>query len=81
MILENLKLFDKTWKINLLLFISSFEIYFYYFHNLFLNPNTILSSIDDDSLKNYYTFIYPIKNDLSALNISRLNFSFGEHIV
>ena len=63
MIQEKLKLFDKIWKINLLLFVSSLEIYCYYFPNLFLNPNTILSSIDGDSLKNFYTFIYHIKND------------------
>lgn len=79
--LEKFKLFDKTWKINLLLFSCSFGIYFYYFHNLFLNPNTILSSIDGDSLKNYYTFIYHIKNDVSSLTFSGLNFPFGEHIV
>lgn len=73
--------FDKDRNIGWLSLLSSFIIYFYYFHHILLNPNTILSSIDGDSLKNYYTYIYHIKNDADVLNFSGLNFPFGEHIV
>lgn len=75
------KFFDKTWKINLLLFVISFGIYFFYFHHVFLNINSILSSITGDSLKNYYTFLYHIKYDTGMLHFSGMNYPFGEHVV
>ena len=68
-------------KTDLLLFAAGFGIYFFYFHHAFLNINSVLSSITDDSLKNYYTFLYHVKNDPSLLNFSGMNFPFGEHIV
>jgi len=73
--------FEKNSKINLLLFLSSFAIYFLYFHSVFFNLNSILSSITADSLKNYYTFVYHIKNDPDVLNFSGMNYPFGEHII
>lgn len=74
-------LLNKDWKINLLLFICSFSIYFTYLNHIFLNANSVLSSSTLDSIKNYYTFIYHIKNDDSLLHFSGLNYPFGEHIV
>ena len=72
---------NKDWKINLLLFVVSFSIYFFYFHHVFFHLNSILSCITGDALKNYYTFSYHIKNDEGALNFLGMNFPFGEHIV
>ena len=68
-------------KINFLLFICSFGIYFFYFNHLFFNVNSVLSSITGDSIKNYYTFLYHITNDDSMLHFSGMNFPFGEHVV
>ncbi len=80
--MEKLKhLFDKSSKINLLLFLCSFGIYFLYFHSVFFNLNSTLSSITADSLKNYYTFVYHVKNDAEALNFSGMNYPYGEHII
>lgn len=73
--------FTKKLTLDLLLLVSSFAIYFFYFHSIFLNLNSILSSITLDSLKNYYTFVYHIKNDVDALTFSGLNYPYGEHVV
>lgn len=74
-------LLDKSWKVNLILFVCSFAIYFLYFHHIFLNINSILSSITLDSLKNYYTYAHHIKNDADVLQFSGMNYPYGEHII
>lgn len=73
--------FDKPWKVNVLLLICSFSIYAFYFFPIFLSINSTLSSITLDSLKNYYTFVYHIKNDINALAFTGMNYPFGEHVV
>jgi|GEM_PF-776645 len=73
--------FEKSRSINLLLILVSFGIYFFYFHHIFLNINSLLSSITADSLKNYYTYVYHIKNDTTFLNFSGMNYPYGEHII
>ncbi|MDI1354391.1 MAG: hypothetical protein PSX36_05715 [bacterium] len=73
--------FNKKWKINVTLFLCSFAIYFWHFHSVFLNINLLLSSITLDSIKNYYTFIYHIKNDPQLFHFSGMNYPEGEHIV
>lgn len=75
------KAFDKPWKMNVLLLICSFGIYTFYFYPIFLSINSTLSSITLDSLKNYYTFVYHIKNDPDALAFKGMNYPFGEHVV
>ena len=72
--------FNKAWKVNLLLLLISFSVYFFYFHTVFLNINSLMSSITGDSLKNYYTFAYFIKNDHGFLNFTGMNYPFGEHV-
>jgi hypothetical protein len=72
---------NKTWKVKLILFLVSFIIYFFYFHHIFTNLNTLLSSITSDALKNYFTFVYHIKNDASALHFEGMAYPYGEHIV
>lgn len=72
---------NRRWLIQLLLFVISFSIYTFYFQHLAFNLNSVLFKIEGDSLKNYYTFVYHIKNDSSALRFSGMNFPFGEHIV
>lgn len=75
------RLTNKRWLIQLLLLIISFCIYTFYFQHLALHLNSVLFKIEGDSLKNYYTFVYHIKNDSSTLGFSGMNFPFGEHIV
>ena len=75
------KFLNTSFKINLLLFICGFSIYFIYFYPVLLHPNSVLSSIYADALKNYYTFMFHIKNDESFFHFNDLNFPFGEHIV
>lgn len=64
-----------------MLFLCSFLIYFIYFYPIFLNINSILSSITSDSLKNYYTYVYHVKNDPGILHFTGMNFPYGEHII
>lgn len=71
----------KEFALYSLLFLLSSGIYFFYFPHVFLNINSVLSSITGDALKNYYTFSYHIKNDVSALHFDGMNFPFGEHVV
>jgi hypothetical protein len=74
-------LFDKPWKLSAWLLMCSFSIYFFYFHHLLLNLNSLLSSLSSDALKNYYTFFYHIINDRSTLHFEGMNYPFGEHVV
>ncbi|PBQ31609.1 hypothetical protein CNR22_07455 [Sphingobacteriaceae bacterium] len=73
--------FEKSTRINLLLFLCSFLIYFLYFHSIFFNINSTLSSITSDSLKNYYTYVYHVKNDPDLLHFTGMNYPYGEHVI
>lgn len=79
--LKPVRFLDSSWKINLVLLLSSFCIYSFYFGHIFLHLNSILSSNTLDSLKNYYTYVYHIQNDPDILHFSGMNFPYGEHIV
>lgn len=71
----------KNRKTDLLLLLGSLLIYFGYFYPILLSPNSVLSSITLDSLKNYYTFAFHIKNDSNWLEFCGMNYPYGEHIV
>ncbi len=73
--------FAKEWTLSFALLLFSLCIYFVYFHNIFLNLNSTLSSITLDSIKNYYTFVYHIKNDTQILHFTGMNYPFGEHVI
>lgn len=73
--------FEKSSNVHLVLFLCSLGIYFIYFHPVFFHLNSLLSSITNDSLKNYYTYVYHIKNDPSLLEFTGMNYPYGEHIV
>jgi hypothetical protein len=66
---------------GLLLVAGSFIIYSAYFHHIFLNINSLLSSNTLDTLKNYYTFIYHTVNDNDLLEFGGMNYPYGEHVV
>ena len=76
-----IEFFEKSNRINLILFLVSFGIYFIYFHHIFLNINSILSSITADSLKNYYTYVYHVKHDPDLLQFTGMNYPYGEHVI
>lgn len=73
--------FEKSGRTNLLLFTCSALIYILYFHAVIFNCNALLSSITADSLKNYYTFVYHIKNDPELLHFTGMNYPYGEHVI
>ena len=75
------RLVNTRLKINLLLLLCGSSIYLFYFQEVILHLNAVLSSIAGDSLKNYYTFLYHIKNDSELLHFSGLNYPYGEHVV
>lgn len=70
----------RPWISDLLLLLTSFCIYFYYFPGVFLSPNSVLSSINGDALKNYYTYLYHIKNDQGFVHFAGMNYPYGEHV-
>ena len=74
-------IFNKEWKIYLLLFLLSFGIYFFYYQHLILHLNSVLFAAEGDSIKNYYTYAFHISNDNDALYFSGMNYPFGEHVV
>lgn len=74
-------IFRNELRTKLLLFLCSFIIYFAYFHSIFLNLNSVVSSITLDTLKNYYTYVYHIKHDASALHFAGMSYPYGEHVV
>jgi hypothetical protein len=63
------------------LFLLSGGFYFFYYHRLLLNLNDLLFQANGDSLKNYYTFLYHIKNDKNLFTFSGMNYPFGENVV
>lgn len=79
--LTPVRFLNSSWKINLVLLLSSFSIYCFYFGDIFLQLNSLLSSNTLDSLKNYYTFVYHIQQDDELLHFAGMNFPYGEHIV
>ena len=71
----------RPWAPYLALLILSAGYYFVYFQGVILHPDSFLSSITGDSIKNYYTFIYHIRHDADFLNFRGMNYPFGEHVV
>jgi hypothetical protein len=71
----------KPWFIYVLLLLSSVAIYFYFFGDVLLHLNQILSSVTGDSLKNHFTFAWHAKYDSGPLSYSGMNYPYTEHII
>ena len=56
-----------------LLFVS------FFYGNILIHPNSYLFSSDGDAMKNYYTYAYFIKNNVSNTNFEGMNFPYGEN--
>lgn len=50
----------------------------YYYGPVLISPNSYLCSIHGDGLKNYYTFVYHVKHDLSLNHFSGMLYPFGD---
>jgi len=72
---------NKDRKVMLLLFAASLVLYSIYLYPVFLNLNSLLSSITLDSIKNYYTFVYNIRHGGFDFEFKGMNYPFGEHVV
>ena len=71
----------KDFVIHVFLLLLTAGIYSIYYSSVFLDPNGVLSSITDDSLKNYYTYAFHAKYAQNPLHFSGFNYPFGDHIV
>jgi hypothetical protein len=67
--------------VNLLLLLCSFAVYAFYFGDVFMKMNGVLSSITGDALKNYYTFAFHITRDPGLLHFEGMHYPYGEHVV
>lgn len=65
----------------LTVFTATLLYYTLYHYQVFLNLNSVLSSSIDDSLKNYYTYVYHIRHSPTWLEFTGFNYPFGEHLV
>jgi hypothetical protein len=50
------------------------------FYKIVNNPNDFLVA-SGDGMKNYYTFLYHIKNDSTLMTFEGMNYPFGENII
>ncbi len=52
---------------------------FVFYGKILISPNQYLFSTDGDGIKNYYTYAYFIKNNVSNTNFEGFNYPYGEH--
>ena len=50
-----------------------------FYGKVIIHPNSYLFSSDGDAMKNYYTYAYFIKNNISDTNFEGMNYPYGEH--
>jgi hypothetical protein len=53
---------------------------FFYFSPIVKNLNTTIFSSDGDGLRSYYSYLYHIKEDSTALRFGGMNYPYGETI-
>ncbi|MEJ8817992.1 hypothetical protein [Lacibacter sp. H407] len=66
-------------KTGLLVFIAAVLLLFVFFPSVMLHPNSSMFSIEGDGLKNYFSVVYYLQNDL-GLHFTGMNYPFGEHL-
>ena len=54
---------------------------FIFYGNVLIHPNSYLFAATGDGLKNYYTYIFHIKNDTSFVNFNGMNYPYGENFM
>jgi hypothetical protein len=52
-----------------------------FYGKVITNPNSMLFSSNGDGLKNYYTYAYFIRNNISCTNFEGMNYPYGENFM
>ena len=65
--------------ILLVLFATIVTLLFYY--PIVLHPNDFMFNNEGDGIKNYFTYSYHIKHDVSYINFEGMNYPYGEHFL
>ncbi|NVN94285.1 MAG: hypothetical protein HXX18_03270 [Bacteroidetes bacterium] len=65
----------------ILLILFSTIFIFYFYGNVILHPDNYLFNGSGDGLKNYFTYYYHIKHDISYINFGGMNYPYGEHFL
>ena len=66
---------------SLFIYFLAFCFIFIFYGSVLLHPNSYLFADSGDGLKNYFTYLYHIKNDTSWVNFSGMNYPFGENFM
>ncbi len=67
---------------SLIVLLLSIVFLFSFYGEAVLHPNNYLFAPDGDGIKNYFTFIHHIKNDVDAHHFNGMNYPFGDmHIL
>lgn len=65
---------------NIILFIISVGITFFFYGEILLSPNSFVFSSKGDGLKNYYSVAYHVKHDTSYSHFGGMNYPYGENV-
>ncbi|MBI5219706.1 MAG: hypothetical protein HY958_12325 [Bacteroidia bacterium] len=69
-------------KITLLVLSLAALVFLFFFYGPILTaPDSFLFNNKGDAIKNYYTYMYHIKNDTSYINFQGMNYPYGEHFM
>ncbi|MFZ4739848.1 MAG: hypothetical protein ACOYLE_01645 [Bacteroidales bacterium] len=65
----------------ILLIVFSTIFIFSFYGDVILHPDNYLFNDCGDAIKNYYTYSYHIKHDISYINFEGMNYPYGEHFL
>lgn len=71
----------KQYKAQIILIVLTFCFTLYFYAPLILSPNSFLLNLENDAIKNYFTFTWFIKNNPNHFEFTGLNYPFGEHFL
>ena len=66
---------------SLILYFLAFCFILIFYGSVLLHPNSYLFADSGDGLKNYFTYLYHIKNDPAWVEFSGMNYPFGENFM
>lgn len=66
-------------KTGIIVFALAILLLFVFFPAVMLHPNSSMFSIEGDGIKNYFSFLYYLRND-AGLHFTGMNYPFGEHL-
>ncbi|MFT6324903.1 MAG: hypothetical protein ACJAWO_002471, partial [Halieaceae bacterium] len=68
-------------RFSLLTFGLAFLVLFYFFHTIILSPNSYLFASGGDGIKNYYTYMFHAKHDVSFWEFTGMNYPYYENVI